>query len=727
LGLLALAVILPAETDAAIGLKIYVDQTQPEVGKRVVYGYDRDAVCTRGLCDDGTTSCLSNANCTGIGGGTCNYTTCVADFNMCDDNTTICADNADCTGIGTGTCNTNPCNPPNENCGVKVEDMTSGAPVEQTIWELVCDPVTLPSGTDCQTGVALPGTTVSWDFSHFNTTTYSDLSGTASTFQVIDTVEFAPGGDNSGDCGFNPGGAHPERSLNREDKNPSDMVNFVPTLQSNERVDGVMVCDDGSICTASSPDCDGIGDGICKDNATIWLYATVRYDGIEGAALGEGESRLCMTDDDGTDRTEVPLWRFPNLDADGYYMELGDPRWTHTVFDCEPIVQAPAVVNARADNPDFEGRQSGEVVNEGLVKLPSGHQFKALVVRSVVEYDVAINFIIQCALDVDDVRTVIYMWQVPHLGTVTRLQSDKVAPDLHTFTHLSEVDVKFGLFPPLTLNAGPVTGSTIDVSWNPGDITTHIDDYRVYWGQESGGACSIGGEDCTDDHPGAGVCSAGKTCCSSVGAVCNSYERDSVNDPGMITFNSGCTLAPGDTECATIDSLDPGTTYYVTVTSRDAFVNPSSSVTTTYESLLYPTQVPAHPVDLPIEVSATTSGGADAGAVPDGDDRPGTQLTASRSGNMVTLSWGTSCLAGDTDYGVYEGALGSGNLAQVTCSTGNQTSWGPFLPEAGDRFFVVVPSNGTAEGSYGLDSSGVERAVSSNACRPQSIGVPVCP
>jgi hypothetical protein len=613
-------------------------------------------------------------------------------------------------------------------CGVRVEDMTSGAPVEQTIWELVCDPATPPTGTDCQVGVALPGTTVSWDFSHFNLATYPDLIDTASTFQVISSAEFAPGSDNSGDCGFNYGGPHPERSLNREDKNPSDTANFIPTLQSNERVDGVKVCDDGSICVNSSPDCDGIGDGICKETATIWLYATVRYDGIEGASLGEGESRLCMTDDDGTNRTEVPLWRFPNQDAAGYYMELGDPRWTHTVFDCEPIIQSPTVVKAEADSPDFEGRQSAEVVNEGLVKLPSGHQLEALVVRSVVEYSVAIDFIAQCALDVDDVRTVIYMWQVPHIGTVVRLQSDKVAPDIYNITHLSEVDVKHGLFPPLTLNAGPVTASTLDVSWNPGDITTHIDGYRVYWSQESGGVCSIGGEDCTDDHPGAGVCSAGQTCCSSVGASCTSYEFDSVSYPGMVSFNSGCTLAPGDTQCATISGLVPGTTYYVTVTSMDDYVNPSSGSTTTYESLLYPSQVPAHPVDLPIEVGATTlGGGADAGAVPDGDTRPGTQLKVDKAGNMVTVSWGVSCLAGDTDFGLYEGTLGSGDLSPVTCSTSNLTSWGPFLPQAGDRYFVVVPSNGTFEGSYGLDSSGAERAVSSAACEPQSIGTPVCP
>ena len=95
---------------------------------------------------------------------------------------------------------------------------------------------------------------------------------------------------------------------------------------------------------------------------------------------------------------------------------------------------------------------------------------------------------------------------------------------------------------------------------------------------------------------------------------------------------------------------------------------------------------------------------------------------------MVTLDWGVSCRAGETDYGVYEGALGNfASHAPVTCSTSNLTSWGPFLPDPGDRFFVIVPSNATAEGSYGLESSGAERLVSPAACLLQTIGAPVCP
>jgi hypothetical protein len=294
---------------------------------------------------------------------------------------------------------------------------------------------------------------------------------------------------------------------------------------------------------------------------------------------------------------------------------------------------------------------------------------------------------------------------------------------------LPEVDVKHGLFPPLTLHVGPVTASTIDVSWNPGSITSHIDGYRVYWGEESGGSCSIGGEDCNAPHPGAGFCAAGQVCCGTPGAVCVGYERDSVSDPGLVAFDAGCALAPGDTRCARISGLDPGTAYHVTVTARSAYTNPQSGATTTYESALYPARIPAVPVDLPIEVAATTTGGAaEAGAVPDGDDRPGAPLRVARSGANVVLSWGASCRATDTTYAVYQGAIGSWTShAPVSCDTGGATSWGPFAPGPGDRFFLVVPAAGAVEGSYGTTSAGAERPSSPSACRTQDVADPACP
>jgi hypothetical protein len=700
---------------AAIGLKIYIDEFDVAAFDRVTYGYDRDAVCTKGTCEGNSSqACANDLACAAVG-GPCNFTPCTSDFLLCDDDVTICAGDDDCTGIGSGTCNPNPCAPPGEMCGVKVEDLTTGAPHEQTVWELVCDPATPPDGTDCQVGSSLPADTVSWDFFDFSPTNFSDLVPTASTATPINASETP----NHGECGFDPSPGFPNRLLQREDKNFAGAPNVISTLNSVERENGVQVCDDGTVCTGD-PDCSGIGDGTCKSNATIWLRGAVRFEGIEGENTGEGESRICHVDDDGTDRTDVPLWRFPNQDAAGWYMELGDPRWLHSPFDCEGAILFPVAVNVKFVG-DFEGRQSGEVVNEGVVRLPSGHQFKSLVTRSVTEYGV---FILGCLLHVDDVRTVIYLWEVPHLGTVVRLQSDKIAQNKFEITHLPEIDIKYGLFPPLSLEApsGGVTGTTVDLSWDPGAITDHISGYRIYWDTESGGQCSTGLEDCTSDHPGTGnSCLAGETCCATPGDTCDSYDFDSISNSGQVAFTSATT--------ATIGGLDPGTVYYFTVTAMSDFTDPATSVTTTYESVLYPTRIPAVPFDLPVEVSAETTGGAGpAGAVPDGDQRPGTQLAVAKgAGTSVHLTWGASCRTGDTVYGVYEGSLGSfGSHVPAAC-TADQSTGADVTPDGGDRYFLVVPGNGTSEGSYGLKSPGAERSVSADPCLPQEIGDPVCP
>ena len=468
----------------------------------------------------------------------------------------------------------------NQICGVKVDSLVPGAPLLQTIWELVCDPLTLPDGTDCQVGSTLPADTVSWDFSGINRTNFPDLIETASTFTPINLSETP----NHAECGMNPGGAFPQRLLGREDKNHPDPANVIPTLNAIERVNDVTVCDDGSLCSGN-PDCNGIGDGTCKSTATIWMRGVVRFEGIDSATLGAGESRLCHVTEGGDTRTDLPLWRFPNQDAGGYYMELGDPRWMHTPFNCEPIILAPTAANVDPAG-GFAGQQTGEVVNEGVVALPSGHKFKSLVTRTVTEYRV---FFLGCAINVDGVRTVLYLWEVPHLGTVVRLQSDKIAQDEFVFTHLPEIDIKYGLFPPLSVTPGGVTDTTVDLSWDPGLITPHISGYRIYWDTESGGACSTGLEDCTADHPGAGHCPAGETCCGTPGDVCDGYAFDSINDPGQVNFTTATS--------ATISGLDPTTTYYLTVTAMSDFTDPATSVTTAYESVLYPTQLPAVPND----------------------------------------------------------------------------------------------------------------------------------
>ncbi len=111
------------------------------------------------------------------------------------------------------------------------------------------------------------------------------------------------------------------------------------------------------------------------------------------------------------------------------------------------------------------------------------------------------------------------------------------------------------------------------------------------------------------------------------------------------------------------------------------------------------------------------------GAVPDGAAVPGTPLTVQEIGfSQLLLSWGPSCSPADTDYAVYEGVIGNfGVISGRFCTTGGQTNH-TITPLGGSTFYLVVPLNltGEVEGSYGLQSPGVERAAP-NGCFPQAI------
>jgi hypothetical protein len=112
-----------------------------------------------------------------------------------------------------------------------------------------------------------------------------------------------------------------------------------------------------------------------------------------------------------------------------------------------------------------------------------------------------------------------------------------------------------------------------------------------------------------------------------------------------------------------------------------------------------------------------------AGHVPDGADYPGTPLTVDKAGTDIVLAWGASCVGVDSDYAVYEGALGAfAGHAPATCSTGGGTSH-TMAPAPGGTYYLVVPRNGTHEGSYGLDGAGAERPQGLAACLDQAIAV----
>ncbi len=105
------------------------------------------------------------------------------------------------------------------------------------------------------------------------------------------------------------------------------------------------------------------------------------------------------------------------------------------------------------------------------------------------------------------------------------------------------------------------------------------------------------------------------------------------------------------------------------------------------------------------------------GSVSDGGSLPGIPLTVTpATAGDLTLSWGSACSAGASDYEIYEGTLGAyySHLAKF-CSTGGLTSK-TFTPTSGNRYFLVVSRNAVREGSYGSASSGAPRPQGSGAC-----------
>ena len=307
---------------------------------------------------------------------------------------------------------------------------------------------------------------------------------------------------------------------------------------------------------------------------TIWLLGGTRNEGVSGG-LGAGESRFCYDPDDNPDAplTPVPLWQFQSEDPEGWYMELGDV-WASGQFDCEQNIfnhvcpsDCDQVAFCRiyaGSCSGYAGNQTTTVVAEGPVTLPSGHIFQSLVARNVSEFCVWIDDSDCSGFLPTKVRTVIYMWQVPYLGTVARLVSPQNGPaDFVTFSDVTEADIKFGLFPPVSVAAGITTDDTVQLSWNPGTETDRIDGYAVHWGPTSGAA----------------------------GAYSNRTAQPATS--GTV---------------ATLGGLDPGTEYFFTVTSLSDHPNPATGVTKTYESLIFPLSIEAAGGGfVPVEVSATTT------------------------------------------------------------------------------------------------------------------------
>ena len=471
-----------------------------------------------------------------------------------------------------------------------------------------------------------------WDFS--SNTTGVEVAATTAQVGASETC-------NTGNCGYVLG-----QSLLREDKDfdDPDPANRVFNNQVIERV-----------TTAG--------------DATVFLRAGSQNEGVSGI-FGSGESKFCYVSGG---RTEVPLWQFSHPEAGSFFFQNGD-SWSSTTFNCEqnifngvcqscgflcPLFSAGTAFDADCQGPGGEphqGNQRTEVLGEGVVTLPSGHTVDTLLVRTVADF--CVYLFGTCGSPTDRVRTVVYLWQAPHLGTVAFLQSEQIAPlDLVSFSTVEETNIKHGLFPPESIAVTGETATSVDLSWDPGS-SLKIDDFRIYWDTDSG----------------------------------DPYLFDSVTNSGQVTFN-------GNT--ATVSGLTAATTYFFTVTARsgypklcvgglndgercavdgDCSSGTCSGVGTTYESLLFPKQVLGDPgFAYPVEVKATTTGGA---CTP---TESVCGITVDKVQGGIQICWNPVV---DACLDVYD-VLGAGSPQPASLSAIAQTANTCWTGDPGESFFRV--------------------------------------
>ncbi len=108
------------------------------------------------------------------------------------------------------------------------------------------------------------------------------------------------------------------------------------------------------------------------------------------------------------------------------------------------------------------------------------------------------------------------------------------------------------------------------------------------------------------------------------------------------------------------------------------------------------------------------------GSVPVGGLGEGLSVSKAANGDL-NLSWAPSCLAEDSDFGIYEGSIGdfASHLPSV-CSTMGLTAY-TVTPGAGSVYFLAVPQASGKEGSYGFSSDGSPRSASVAPCLEQEV------
>jgi len=93
----------------------------------------------------------------------------------------------------------------------------------------------------------------------------------------------------------------------------------------------------------------------------------------------------------------------------------------------------------------------------------------------------------------------------------------------------------------------------------------------------------------------------------------------------------------------------------------------------------------------------------------------------------LTIAWSASCSEGGSDYGIYEGTIGTWyGHASIDCADDGGDLTEDVTPAAASSYYLVVPHNTREEGSYGVASSLSERPVGGAACAPAQV-ITACP
>lgn len=185
---------------------------------------------------------------------------------------------------------------------------------------------------------------------------------------------------------------------------------------------------------------------------------------------------------------------------------------------------------------------------------------------------------------------------------------------------------------------------------------------------------------------------------------------------------SGVMQIPGSHKVTGADKWENITlmTFDVPVTLGALTVRPGDVVSWNGTSFALFHSDPAWPAGTVIDALALL---ARPGRVP-----PTIQIRPSAARGKLTISWEASCSAGAEDYAIYEGTIGDWySHVPIDCSDDGADLTEDVAFSPGDRYYIVVPLNASAEGSYGVAvPSGAERPRGATTCvSSQRLGV--CP